>query len=162
MNCIFQELKRCSRWLTKILWETPLHYTFSEPSLTVLTLEGWILWVLPRIVRTSRSLRTKSRYSGSYSCGDSFSGWGGIYTPSTLSTPTILPISTCNTQNSFTPHLNSPWPWFGEICWGLKEVLRARAWRVLVSWFPISTSPRFSLGWQFRVCYSWSFELLDG
>jgi hypothetical protein len=52
------------------------------------------------------------------------------------------------TRNSFTPLLTPPWPWFGEICWGFKEGLRARAWRVLVSWFPISRAPRSSLGWH--------------
>jgi hypothetical protein len=31
---------------------------------------------------------------------------------------------------------------------GVKEDLRERAWRVLVSWFPISRAPRSSLGWQ--------------
>jgi hypothetical protein len=60
----------------------------------------------------------------------------------------LLPISTCNNLEFIHSPLYSPWPWFGEICWGFKEGLRARAWRVLVSWFPISRAPCSSLGWH--------------
>jgi hypothetical protein len=45
----------------------------------------------------------------------------------------LLPISTCNTQISFTTPLYFTCPLFSEICWGFKGGLRAGAWRVLLS-----------------------------
>jgi hypothetical protein len=41
---IFQELNRCSNWLTKNLWETPLHQHVHEVNLWVFALEGRSLW----------------------------------------------------------------------------------------------------------------------
>jgi hypothetical protein len=57
-----------------------------------------------------------------------------------------LPILTRNNSELIHSPFYSPWPWFGEICWGFKEGLRTRSWRVLVSWFAISRAPCSLLG----------------
>jgi hypothetical protein len=73
--------------------------------------------------------------------------WGRYKSLSTLSYLSLAHFDLQQLRTHSLPSL-SHWPWFGEICWGFKEGLRARAWRVLVTWFPISRASRSLLGWH--------------
>jgi hypothetical protein len=73
----------------------------------------------------------------------------GINVPSTLSSLSLsCPFRPANIQTSFTPLFTPLGLGLVRFIGGFKEELGARAWRVLVSWFPISRAPRSLLGWH--------------